>query len=76
MRFPGSLTKTGISEPGAHPDYDAFPQVIAIENPWEFQHKVRFGQPGTDMPLLAKESMTLEALANLGAYVQSLPPQQ
>ncbi len=59
-------------QPGAHPDYDEFPQVIANENPWEFQHKTRFGQPGTDMPLLAEDGITNEELASLGAFVQSL----
>lgn len=57
-------------QPGASPDYDEFPQVIANENPWEFQHKVRFGQPGTDMPRLA--DITLEELASLGTFAQSL----
>ncbi len=59
-------------QPGASPDYDEFPQVIANENPWEFQHKILFGQPGTDMPLLARDGITLEELASLGAFVQSL----
>lgn len=59
-------------QPGAHPDYEDFPQVVAVENPWEFQHKIRFGQPGTDMPLLAQDGITLEQLASLGAFVQSL----
>lgn len=63
-------------QPGASPDYDEFPQKIANENPWEFQHKVRFGQPGTTMPLLAKENITPADLANLGAFVQSLPSQE
>lgn len=59
-------------QPGASPDYDDFPPKVAKENPWEFQHKVRFGQPGTDMPRLADENITRKNLAGLGAYVQSL----
>ena len=60
------------NQPGASPDYDDFPQKIANENPWEFQHKVRFGQPGTDMPRLADRNITPEELASLGAFSQSL----
>lgn len=56
---------------GASPDYDEFPQAVANSNPWEFQHKVRFGQPGTDMPPLA-ETITSRELASLGAFAQSL----
>ena len=63
------------NQPGSSPDYDHYPQVVANDNPWEFQHKVLFGQPGTDMPRLADENLTAAALANLGAYVQSLPAQ-
>ena len=59
-------------QPGASPDYEDFPPKVAIENPWEYQHKVRFGQPGTDMPRLADENITLRDLANLGVYTQSL----
>ena len=61
------------NQPGSSPGYDHYPQVVANDNPWEFQHKVRFGQPGTNMPLLVAENITPTALANLGAYVQSLP---
>lgn len=63
------------NQPGASPDYDEFPQTLANENPWEFQHKVRFGQPGTNMPRLADENITAEELASLGAYTQSLDTQ-
>ena len=57
---------------GSTPDYDEFPQVIANENPWEFQHKIRFGQPGTNMPPLVNRNITPEELASLGAFAQSL----
>ena len=59
-------------QPGSSPDYEEFPQVIANENPWEFQHKIRFGQPGTNMPPLVDRNITPEELASLGAFVQSL----
>ncbi len=31
-----------------HPELDIF--QLSLDNPWEFLHKSRFGQPGTDMP--------------------------
>lgn len=52
--------------------FEDFPGFIANDNPWEFVHKVRFGQPGTAM---APQDAALDivALSNLGAYSQTLP---
>ncbi len=47
--------------------------TIAVDNPWEFFHKVRFGQPGTAMPAGDDLGWTLEDVANLLAYAQTLP---
>jgi thiosulfate dehydrogenase len=47
--------------------------TIAADNPWEFFHKVRFGQPGTAMPVGIDLGWTLEDVANLLAYAQTLP---
>ncbi len=58
--------------PGAAPDHEDFVGLIASENPWEFQHKVRFGQPGTAMPPQA-EILTVGEVADLGAHAQTLP---
>ncbi len=58
--------------PGAGADYDDFVGLIANENPWEFQHKVRFGQPGTAMPQQV-DVLTLEEVNDLSAYTQTLP---
>jgi thiosulfate dehydrogenase len=59
--------------PGADAtDYDHFVGAVANDNPWEFLHKVRFGQPGTQMPPQA-ELLTDEELSDLGAYAQTLP---
>ena len=53
------------------PEYYA---TIATDNPWEFLHKARFGQPGVDkMPSLVDAGITDEELANLLAYAYSLP---
>ena len=45
---------------------------LAIDNPWEVQHKIRFGQPGTAMPRQL-DVLTVPEVGDLGAYVQSLP---
>lgn len=50
-----------------------FVGTIAASNPWEFQHKVRFGQPGSSMPSLLSAGGTSQNVADLGAYCQSLP---
>src|SRR5690606_8680983 len=33
---------------------------IARDNPWEFFHKVRFGQPGTEMPAVHRNGWSME----------------
>ncbi len=58
--------------PGVDADHDDFVGKIANENPWEFQHKVRFGQPGTAMPPQFG-ILTDAQLADFGAYSQTLP---
>ena len=52
--------------------FDEFPGKIASDNPWEFTHKVRFGQPGYEMPPQARV-LTLAQLGDLGAHAQTLP---
>lgn len=59
--------------PGAAADFEDFPGLLANENPWEFQHKVRFGQPGTGMPSSVTGGGTTQNVADLGAYAQTLP---
>jgi len=46
---------------------------LANDNPWEVQHKMRFGQPGTAMPSLVAGGGTIQDVADLGAYAQTLP---
>jgi Cytochrome C oxidase, cbb3-type, subunit III len=57
---------------GSGGGFEDFPGFIANDNPWEFIHKVRFGQPGT---VMTAQEATLDRadLANLGAYCQTLP---
>jgi thiosulfate dehydrogenase len=47
--------------------------TIARDNPWEFIHKVSFGQPGSPMPSGLALGWTLEDIANLLAFGQTLP---
>ncbi len=46
---------------------------IANGNPYEFIHKVRFGQPGTAMTAVLDSDWTVEEQAALLAYAQTLP---
>lgn len=61
--------------PGAGQGFANFPGFLANDNPQEFLHKVRFGQPGTVMPPQAME-LSNDALAALGAHAQTLPQTQ
>ncbi len=48
--------------------------TIALDNPWEFIHKARFGQPGVSrMPSLIDVGLDDTEYVNLLAYAQSLP---
>jgi mono/diheme cytochrome c family protein len=47
--------------------------TIAVDNPWEFIHKVRAGQHGTQMPTAIDEGLALQEVVNLLAYAQTLP---
>jgi thiosulfate dehydrogenase len=64
----------GMTPPLGHPEFDEFPQVIARENPWEFQHKVRFGQPGHEMRGIVLFSGTAQQTNDIGAHAQQNLP--
>ncbi|MFQ5773293.1 MAG: cytochrome c [Kiloniellaceae bacterium] len=51
-----------------HPEYVG---TIAVENPWEALHKIRFGQPGVGM--VALDVLGIEDLVDILAYMQTLP---
>ena len=57
----------------SNPDYEDFVGKVAKKNPWEFLHKVRFGQPGTKMPAAVNGTATMQDIVDLGAYAQRLP---
>lgn len=46
---------------------------IANANPWEFLHKVRFGQPGTAMLGLELQGVNVQLAADIAAYAATLP---
>jgi len=50
-----------------------FVGTIAVDNPWEFFHKASFGHPGEPMPAGVALGFSLEDIANLLAYAQTLP---
>ncbi|OHE55781.1 MAG: hypothetical protein A3K61_06660 [Thaumarchaeota archaeon RBG_16_49_8] len=47
--------------------------TIANDNPWEFLHKVRFGQPGTPMPAGIERGWTIKDALDVLGYSQTLP---
>ncbi|MEE8373320.1 MAG: c-type cytochrome [Dehalococcoidia bacterium] len=46
---------------------------VANDNPWEFAHKVRAGQPGTAMPSAIVSGWSIEDVMDVLGYSQSLP---
>lgn len=55
------------------PDDPEYVGTIAADNPWEFFHKVSFGQPGEPMPVGRAMGWSVEDIADLAAYAQTLP---
>jgi thiosulfate dehydrogenase len=49
--------------------------TIAVDNPWEFFHKVRVGQPGSNppMPSAITNGWSLEDVLNVLSFAQTLP---
>ncbi len=47
--------------------------TIASDNPWEFLHKIRAGQPGTAMPAAIISGQAIQDVVDILAYAQSLP---
>lgn len=45
---------------------------LAGNNPWEFIHKVRFGQPGWPMPSAIRNGWTEQDVADVLAYAETL----
>ena len=47
--------------------------TIAADNPWEFIHKVRLGQPGTPMPAAVDSGWSLQDVVDVLTFAQTLP---
>jgi len=47
--------------------------TLAVDNPWEFVHKVRFGQPGTSMASGMVAGWNIQDVLDLLAHAQTLP---
>lgn len=53
-------------------DEPEYVSTIALDNPWEFIHKVRAGQPGTGMPAAIDADWSLQDVLDLLAFAQTL----
>jgi thiosulfate dehydrogenase len=47
--------------------------TLAADNPWEFFHKASLGQPDAPMPVGRALGWSLEDIADLTAFAQTLP---
>ncbi len=55
------------------PDEPEFVGTIALDNPWEFIHKVLAGQPGTGMPSAIDAGWSLQDVLDVLTFSQTLP---
>ena len=55
------------------PGFTAFPGFLSDDNPQEFAHKVFYGHPGSAMVITYDYGATLENVADLSAWSQTLP---
>jgi thiosulfate dehydrogenase len=55
------------------PDEPEFVGNIAVDNPWEFIHKVRAGQPGAPMPSSIDNGWSMQDVVDVLGYAQTLP---
>lgn len=51
----------------------AYIGTVANDNPWEFLHKMRFGHPGSPMPMLDLLGWPLDQTAAVGKFSVTLP---
>jgi len=58
------------------PGFEDYIGFLSNENPQEFQHKVRYGQPGSlpEMPASESINASMQDVADLSAYSQTLSP--
>ena len=63
----------GMKRNFGSPDEPEYVGTVAADNPWEFFHKASFGHPGEPMPAGKAMGWTLEQIASILAYAQTLP---
>jgi len=63
----GKKLNTGSVE---RPEYVG---TVSVDNPMEFIHKVRFGQPGAGMPAGVEHGWTIQNVLDVLAHAQTLP---
>jgi thiosulfate dehydrogenase len=54
--------------------FDAWPGMLANDNPQEMQHKILFGHPGSTMPAGYAANASLVQVADLLAYLKTMVP--
>jgi thiosulfate dehydrogenase len=63
----------GLAVPRGLAVFVDYPGYKAATNPWEYQHKIRYGHPGTAMPGSVPAGGSVQDAADVAAYTQSLP---
>lgn len=63
----GKLLNFGSTE---KPEYVG---TLALDNPWEVLHKIRFGQPGAGMPSGVELQLSIQDVIDILSYTQTLP---
>jgi thiosulfate dehydrogenase len=57
----------------AFDDGEAGVGTLASDNPWETLHKIRFGNPGSNMPSALDSGWSIQDAVDVLAYAQTLP---
>lgn len=70
VRCHGADGKTINFGDASEPEYLG---TVAVDNPWEAFHKDSFGQPGAPMPAGLNFGWSLQDIADLIAFLQTLP---
>ena len=47
--------------------------TLALDNPWEFLHKVRFGNPAAAMPTGVEQQWSIQDMIDMLSHTQTLP---
>ncbi len=63
----------GLAIPPGYSTFIDYPGLKSTTNPWENQHKLRFGHPGSAMPGSVDSGGTLQDMVDVAAYCQTLP---